>query len=63
MNYRSMSGNYPLLRASYNVESVKLLIDYATKNNIILEMNEKNKLLDYPLLKGANNFEILKIFN
>ena len=47
-----------------NIEMVKLLIDYANKNNIILEFNEKNKKWYYPLLLSCreNNIEILYYF-
>jgi len=43
---------------------VKLLIDYANKNNIILNINDKNKLGNYPLLWSIgkdNSVEITKL--
>ncbi|KAL6632931.1 hypothetical protein U3516DRAFT_775024 [Neocallimastix sp. 'constans'] len=44
---------YPLLLASErnNIDKVKLLIDYSNKKNIILKINEQNKIANYyPLL-------------
>ena len=42
---------------------VHLLIDYATENKIILELNEKNYYENNPLLKATyrNNIEIVKL--
>eukprot|EP00833_Pecoramyces_ruminatium_P013183 jgi/Orpsp1_1/1187215/evm.model.d7180000056150.1 len=34
---------------------VKLFIDYADKNNIILELNEKTNFGNYPILKTIDN--------
>ncbi|ORX76179.1 hypothetical protein BCR32DRAFT_284430 [Anaeromyces robustus] len=33
-----------------NIEITKLLIDYANKNNLLLNINEKDKDRNYPLL-------------
>jgi len=54
-----INGNYPLLRAcKNNIEMVQLLINYANKNNIFLELNEKNNNGNYPLLWACNNNNI-----
>jgi len=57
---------YPLLKAtnSNNVDIVKLLIEYANNNNIILTINEKEKdSNEYPLFNAAehNNLEIVQL--
>ena len=36
----------------------KLLLDYATKNNIILKINEKDHHDNYPLLKCISNNDL-----
>jgi len=42
---------------------VQLLIDYADKNKIILELNEKDNDGDFPLLWACreNNIEIIQL--
>jgi len=42
---------------------VKLLVDYVNKNNLILEINKKNKNGKHPLLSATrtNNIEITKL--
>jgi hypothetical protein len=58
-------GNYPLLESVVinNVEIVNIIIEYANKNSITLNINEKNKNGNYPLLYATdkNNTEIVKI--
>jgi len=51
---------YPLLLAceNNNIEMVQLLIDYANKINIILELNKKDSNGNYPLLWACNNNNI-----
>jgi len=46
-----------------NFEAVKLLIEYANKNNIILELNAKDKDGKYPLLEviKVKNFELVTL--
>jgi len=41
----------------------KLLIDYANRNDIILNIDEKDKYGDYPLLQSTfyDNIEIFKL--
>ena len=43
---------------SDNTQKVKTILDYAIKNKIILELNEKNEDGSYPLLKAINNNNI-----
>jgi len=42
---------------------VELLIDYADKNNIILELNKKDRYGNYPFLKAKsyNNTRIVEL--
>jgi len=40
---------------------IKLLIDYANRNNIILELNKKNGNGGNPLLKANDNSNIFLI--
>ncbi|ORX64862.1 hypothetical protein BCR32DRAFT_272937 [Anaeromyces robustus] len=58
-------GNYPLLQAIHfnNEECVKLLIQYANNNKILLNLNEKNKFGYYPLITAIynNNINIIKL--
>ena len=64
MNKKNKDGYlFPLLWAisNKNVEIVKLLIEYANQHQIILELNEKNKFGDYPLLWAIFNVEIIKL--
>jgi len=60
-NYR----NYPILKAieKNKIEIAKLLIEYANKNNIILELNYENINGVYPLLETIikNNSEMVKL--
>eukprot|EP00833_Pecoramyces_ruminatium_P012007 jgi/Orpsp1_1/1186039/evm.model.c7180000096583.2 len=59
VNEKTIDGNYSLLTAiNENVYIVKLLIDYANENNIILELNEKNEFGDFPLLMAINKYNI-----
>ncbi|KAL6632930.1 ankyrin, partial [Neocallimastix sp. 'constans'] len=46
-----------------NIEMIKLLIDYANKNNIVLKINERENNGDYPLFRATfnNNTEIVKL--
>ena len=46
-----------------NIEIVKLLIDYANKNNIVLKINKQDNNECYPLLWATdnNNIEIVKL--
>jgi len=37
---------------SDNTQKVKKILDYATENKIILELNEKDEYGEYPLLKA-----------
>ncbi|OUM60490.1 hypothetical protein PIROE2DRAFT_13728 [Piromyces sp. E2] len=48
LNEKDNDGNYSILEACTrnNIEIVKLLIEYAEENNIILELNEKEKDLE-----------------
>jgi len=67
LNFKEIhsNGTYPLLEAinKNNVEMVKLLLDYASKNDIIIELNEKDEDGDYPLLVAVNKnkFELVKL--
>jgi len=60
-----MVGLYPLYWASdkNNVEIMKLLIDYANKNNITLELNKKTENGNYPFLLACynNNNEMVQL--
>jgi len=64
MNYHIMDiiHFYGVLKKN-NTEMTKLLIEYANKNNIILELNEKDKDVIYPLIWSIdiNNIEITKL--
>ena len=48
---------------SGNTQEVKKILDYATEHKIILELNEKNKYGNYPLLRVTycDNIEIVKL--
>ncbi|KAL6631931.1 hypothetical protein U3516DRAFT_887388 [Neocallimastix sp. 'constans'] len=65
MNEKDKDGHYILLEASknHNSEMIKLLIDYANNNNIILEMNEKDKNGNCPLLEASkyHSSEMIKL--
>jgi len=65
LNKKDRNGNYVLLKAinKKNIEIIKLLIEYANENNIILDLNEKNKYRYYPILEAINknNIEIIKL--
>ena len=66
INGKDEKGNYPLLCCSRrnNVEMIKLLIQYADKNNIILTINEKNYIGGYPVLLNFEynyNTELLQL--
>jgi len=72
VNENNNFNYYPLLYCTYknDVEITKLLIDYANKHNIVLNMNGKSKNgidlssgRDYPLLWSIsqNNFELTKL--
>ncbi|KAL6632921.1 hypothetical protein U3516DRAFT_775019 [Neocallimastix sp. 'constans'] len=67
-------GSYPIIEATkmnniematreYNIKIVKLLIDYASKNDITSQINEQNNYKDYLLLFAASkdNIEIVKL--
>ena len=48
---------------SGNTQKVKNILDYANKNKIILELNEKNKYRWYPLLDATyfDNIEMIQL--
>jgi len=50
-------GYYPFLLAcnKNNIEMIHLLKDYADKNNIILELNEKDQYGNYHNKNNYNN--------
>jgi len=56
---------YPLLKAieNDNIEIVKLIINYANENNIILQLNDKDDSGFYPILSAIikDDLEILKL--
>ena len=56
---------YPLLYSTYrnDIEMVKLLIEYANKNNIALELNDKNIQGHNPLIWAIlrNNIEMVQL--
>jgi len=56
LNEKDKHGYYPLLKATTknNIELIKLLIDYANKNKIILELNEKDEDGYNPIMKFNN---------
>jgi len=58
-------GNFPLLNAVIlnNIEIVRLLMEYAKNNSIILKLNEKDIDGRYPLLEAINNnnIEMIKL--
>ena len=58
-------GNFPLLKAieNNNTENVKILMKYANKNKIILNINDKNKQKLYLLVIANinNNYDIIKL--
>jgi len=58
INNKTETENYPLLNAISldNIEIVKLLMNYASINNIVLELNEKD--IYFPLLEAINNNNI-----
>jgi len=79
LNVKNYNGDYPLLIAVKNKnknknkdknkdknkkEIVKLLIDYAQKFNIILELNKKNNNQESPILLAlkSNNKELVQLF-
>jgi len=64
LNKKDEYGDYPLyLSIRYNnAEIVQLLLEYANQHQIILELNEKNKNIKYPLLRAIdNNIKIVKL--
>ncbi|KAL6626038.1 ankyrin, partial [Neocallimastix sp. 'constans'] len=65
INEKDKNENYPLLKAVIlnDIEIVKLLMDYATRNNHILEINDKNEDGYTPIfgVMDNNNFEIFKM--
>jgi len=66
LNEKEKYGKNPLLETIFNdnIKMVKLLIDYANKNKIILKLNEKNIIEWYPLLRAThhnNNIEMVKV--
>jgi len=65
LNGKCERRNYPFLWACYNnkIEIVKLLIEYASKNNIILKLNEINKSGNYILLCvcDKSNIDIVEL--
>lgn len=64
---QNVKGNYPLLNsiAYNNTDMVQLLIEYAKGNKIKLEINERNKDKNYPILLAiySNNIVIVKIID
>ncbi|KAG4084454.1 hypothetical protein H8356DRAFT_1352237 [Neocallimastix lanati (nom. inval.)] len=62
LNY---NDNYLLLYAvgEIDIEMVKLISEYAKRNNVVLVMNDKDKWGRNPLLYGIekNNIEIVKL--
>jgi len=46
-----------------NIDITKLIQDYAFKNNIILNLDQKNSIGDYPLFWAVhkNNFELVEM--
>ena len=66
MNEKDINEVYPVLLAcnNNNIEMIKLLIEYANKNNIILKLNEENESRNYALLLAfnKNNTEMAKLF-
>jgi len=61
----NLNDDYLLLKAvNYNkVEIIKLILDYAFKNNIVLELNKTNLMGVFPLLVAAkkNNTETVRL--
>jgi len=57
------NGSYPFFNAIYknNTEMVKLLIDYAYRNKIILKIYEKEKDLNNLLLRARKNIKMIKL--
>eukprot|EP00833_Pecoramyces_ruminatium_P008659 jgi/Orpsp1_1/1182691/evm.model.c7180000082261.1 len=61
INIKDENGNYPILLSTINnnVKLINILIDYAYKNGIILEINDKNNSDGYyPFLYASNNDNI-----
>jgi len=56
INERNCSGNYPFLKAIFNndIEIMELIIKYAEKSNIDLEINKGNSYGDYPFLVATD---------
>jgi len=66
INKKDTNGGYPLLWVveKDNIEMVKLIIDYANNNNIILDINGKNiEKGKYPLYFAVcnHNVEMIKL--
>ena len=66
LNKKDVNGSYPLMEACFqnNMECVRLLIEYANKNNVILDLNGKeNKYGEYPLLMAFEycSIELIKL--
>jgi len=63
LNNKNEMGYYPLLSAvSVNsIEIVKLLMEYVNKNNLILEINEKNSNGCSPLLSISKEIEKIQM--
>jgi len=65
INKKNKDGDNSIINATYNdnIEIIKLLIEYANENNIILEINEKNKNERYPFIYAAsnNNIEMVQL--
>jgi ankyrin repeat protein len=65
INEKNKDEIYPIIGAveSNNIDTVKLLIDYANKNNIILDIKGKDQDGSYPILFAIekDNIEMAKI--
>eukprot|EP00833_Pecoramyces_ruminatium_P005835 jgi/Orpsp1_1/1179867/evm.model.c7180000071120.1 len=65
MNEKNVDGDYPLLRAvqNNNLEMINLLMDYANRNHIRLNIEDKNKNGVSPIFWAIRHkkFEILKL--
>jgi len=69
INNKTKNGDYPLLKAidKNKIEIVKIFIEYANKNNIIIKFNneKEKKNINYSLMysiKQKRNIEIIKLF-
>ena len=65
-NKKNEKGVYLLLLVTFNnnIKIVHLLIDYANKNNIFLEINKMDEFENNPLIfaiYNKNNIELIKL--